>query len=138
MQQRKPRHRQLRDAPVRLPIAGNESASAVSITLFLKRIIRPDVGIEHRGEGGKGKKRVNWPMSSGNDVIHVGLDRDVTRPSPSNLLVVILFPFYLSIFPFLLLALHRIASHPGPCIADLFCHPLGYPLDEIPPTGSLR
>ncbi|BCS04126.1 nuclear transport factor 2 family protein [Aspergillus luchuensis] len=76
-------------------------------------------------------------MSSGNDVIHVGLNRDVTLPSPSNLLVVILFPFYLSIFPFLLLALHRIASHPGPCIANLFCHPLGYPLDEIPPTGSL-
>ncbi|PWY73485.1 hypothetical protein BO83DRAFT_34640 [Aspergillus eucalypticola CBS 122712] len=76
-------------------------------------------------------------MSSGNDVIHVGLDRDVTLPSPSNLLVVILFPFYLSIFPFLLLVLHRIASHPGPCIANLFCHPLGYPLDEIPPTGSL-
>lgn len=51
MQQRKPRHRQMRDAPVRLPIAGNESASAVSMTLFLKRIIRPDVGIEHWGEG---------------------------------------------------------------------------------------
>ncbi|PYH51458.1 nuclear transport factor 2 family protein [Aspergillus niger CBS 101883] len=112
MQRRKPRHRQLRDAPVRLPIAGNESASAVSIPSILSRTIRPDVGqsIWGGGGGGKAKKRVNRPMSSGNDVIHVGLGRDVTRPSPSNLLYSFLFP---SILPFPLLALHRIASHPA-------------------------
>ncbi|KAI2871925.1 hypothetical protein CBS11852_10911 [Aspergillus niger] len=47
-------------------------------------------------------------MSSGNDVIHVGLGRD-----------------------------HCIASRRILHLEDLFCQPLGYPIDEIPPTGSL-